>query len=289
MTGRAGSLAVFVCGAGRVGLAIARLARDRGMPVAGLWNPRPLRPDRAELAKPFRLMIGEFPSPVPADLWLITVPDDAIASVAERLIPVAGPRPKAAAHTAGALPGSLLHSLAAQGIACGSWHPAMTFLGTAADSEALAGATAALEGEPAALSVLTDFTRALGISHVVLAAGLKPHYHAALVLASNGRMALDAAAAELLRAVGLEPATARSLLEPLVERTERNLRRSGPAAALTGPAARGDVRTVAVELEALRDRPALDRLYRALAAVALDLVPPEVRGEGHYAVAERIR
>lgn len=277
---------VFVYGAGRVGLAIARLARERGVAVEGLWNPRPLSPERRALVEGFALAIADRPPAAPADLWLIAVPDDAIATVAERLAATDGPAPRGAAHCAGAHPAQLLAPLARRGIACGSWHPAMTFSGTASDAGALAGAVIALEGEPEAMELLRSFTRALGLPHVTLAADRKPHYHAALVFASNGRVALEAAAVRLLEESGLDEEAARSLLQPLVERTERNLRASLPAVALTGPAARGDARTVEANLKALRDHPALDDLYRALGKVALDLVPPDFRGEGHRAVAD---
>lgn len=280
---------VFIYGAGRVGLAIARLARERGLVVVGLWNARPLSPGRARLAQGFALAIAAAPPRSEASLWLIAVPDDAIAAVARGLAAADGPRPQAAAHTAGAHPGSLLAPIAAEPIACGSWHPAMTFRGEEADTEALAGAWVAIEGTPPAVDRLEAFTRALGLSRVVIASDRKAEYHAALVLASNGRMALDRAASELLEAAGLSPEAARTLLEPLVMRTEANLRAEGPVRALTGPAARGDARTIEAELEALANRPSLKQLYRALAAVQLDLVPPEVRGEGHAAVAERIR
>lgn len=279
-------LSVYVYGAGRVGLAIARLARERGVAVAGLWNPRSLRPERRALIEGFALTIGDRPPAAAADLWLIAVPDDAILAIADGLAAAGGPVPGAAAHCAGAHPASLLAPLVRRGIACGSWHPAMTFRGAASDAEALSGAVVALEGDPAAVEVLASFTGALGLPHVALVADRKAHYHAALVLASNGRVALEAAAARLLEVSGLDEETARSLLQPLVERTEQNLRASLPATALTGPAARGDVRTVEAHLEALRDHPQLDDLYRALGRIALDLVPPDFRGEGHRAVAD---
>ncbi|HUP01358.1 MAG TPA: Rossmann-like and DUF2520 domain-containing protein [Gemmatimonadota bacterium] len=280
---------VFIYGAGRVGLAVASLARVRGVEVRGLWNSRPLRPERAALAESLPLSIGEDPPAGEADLWLVAVPDDAIVPLSERLAETSGAEPRAVAHTAGAHPASLLEPLVARGIPSGSWHPAMTFRGADDDSAALARATIALEGAPMALEVLGAFTRALGLDPVVLAADRKPHYHAALVIASNGRMALDAAAADLLGETGLDAEAARSLLAPLVQRTEDNLRALRPRDALTGPVVRGDARTVAADLEALRDRPLLHRLYRAIGEVALELVPSEVRGPGHAEVADRIR
>ena len=279
------SPAIHVYGTGRVGLAILELARARGIPMTGAWNPRQLRPERRGLLPEIPLTISPEPAAVAADLWLIAVPDDAIADVAERLARAPGPRPVVAAHCAGAIPGALLEPLGDQGVACGSFHPAMTFRGATGDAEALAGAVVAIEGEPRAVELLERLADGLGLARVAVAAENKPRYHTALVLASNGRMALDAAAVRLLQESGLDEAEALALLRPLTARTEENLRAATPAHAHTGPVARGDARTVRSQLDALADRPRLLALYRALGTFLLDLVPSEVRGPGHREVA----
>jgi predicted short-subunit dehydrogenase-like oxidoreductase (DUF2520 family) len=284
---------IQVYGAGRIGLAIANLARRRGVPVTGLWNPRPLRPGRARLAEGFPLVVAPDPEPAPADIWLVAVPDDAIAGTGERLARAVErdgrTRPGCAAHCAGAHPARLLDALSRTGIPCGSWHPAMTFRGAEDDPDALAGAVVAVEGDAAAVALLERLSDALGVARIAVATGRKADYHAALVLAANGRVALDAAAARLLREAGLDEATARAVLGPLVERVEENLRAAFPEEALTGPVARGDAGTVRRQLAALADRPDLLRLYRALGAVILEAVPETVRQEGHLEVIRLMR
>jgi predicted short-subunit dehydrogenase-like oxidoreductase (DUF2520 family) len=276
---------MHVYGTGRVGLAILKLARDRGITLTGAWNPREVRAERRDLVPGIPIEVTSEPPAVEADLWLIAVPDDAIADVAERLARAPGPRPAAVAHCAGAIPAALLRPLGAQGVACGSFHPAMTFRGAEGDAEALAGAVVAIEGEPRAVELLERLADRLGVARVAVAAGSKARYHTALVLASNGRMALDAAAVRLLQEAGLDEAEALGLLRPLTARTEENLRAATPAHALTGPVARGDARTVRSQLDALADRPRLLALYRALGTFLLDLVPTGVRGDGHREVA----
>lgn len=282
---------VQVYGAGRTGLAVARLARERGVTVSGIWNRRRPEDARAALAADLPLVVADTPVPVAADLWLIAVADDAIpalaASLAARLDDTA-PRPLAAAHCAGGRPADDLAPLRAAGIACGSWHPAMTFRGAESDATALAGARIALEGDLAAMRVLEAFTAALGLSSHAVAVDRRPRYHSALVIAANGRVALDAAAERLLVDAGFDAAAARRVLAPLVARTEENLRSAGPAAALTGPVARGDAATVRAQLEALRDEPSIRRLYCALGAIALSLVPAAERSEGHRVISELI-
>lgn len=281
---------VFVHGAGRVGLAVARLAVRRGVPLAGVWNPRPLRPARAELAAGLPVEVSASPPARAADLWLLAVPDDAVAEVAEALANALdadpdAPRPQAAAHCAGAHPARLLAPLADRSVPVASWHPAMTFRGAVDDSDALAAARIGLEGDPAACDVAAAFSAALGLTVVPLATETKPWYHAALVFAANGRVALDAVATGLLAEAGVEGDEARALLAPLVARTDDNLADATAAEALTGPVARGDARTVRTQVEALADHPEALGLYRALGVVALGLVPEVHRGEGHREVA----
>src|SRR6266540_3786764 len=75
-----------------------------------------------------------------------------------------------------------------------------------------------------------------------LADEAKPIYHAAAVFASNYLVAITALAEELFRDAGIpEPA---ELFLPLQRATLDNVAAIGPAAALTGPAVRGDAGTV---------------------------------------------
>ncbi|MGH7539490.1 MAG: hypothetical protein ACRELC_00660, partial [Gemmatimonadota bacterium] len=157
---------IFVYGAGRVGLAIAGLARREGLPVVGLWNPRPLRPERARLAEGLTLAVGGAPLPAEAEIWLVATPDDSIAETGKRLASsfadAGGPRPLCAAHCAGAHTSELLTPLARIGVPCGSWHPALTFRGAADDPQALARAVVAVEGDAAASGPLEALADALG-------------------------------------------------------------------------------------------------------------------------------
>ncbi|HUP19957.1 MAG TPA: DUF2520 domain-containing protein, partial [Gemmatimonadota bacterium] len=186
------------------------------------------------------------------------------------------------------LSAAALAPLAELGIPCGGWHPVMTFRGGPEDARGLSEAWVAVEGEGPAAEELDALAETLGLRSVRVAADRKARYHAALVLASNGRVALDAVARRLLEEAGIDAGTAGELLAPLVARTDANLR-GGPGRALTGPVARGDARTVRAQVAALADRPALLALYRAIGTALLDLVPLDARTEGHAEVARLIQ
>jgi predicted short-subunit dehydrogenase-like oxidoreductase (DUF2520 family) len=101
-------------------------------------------------------------------------------------------------------------------------------------------------------------------------------YHAAASIASNFLVTLEAAAERLARTAGAE----RSLLVPLVRATVENWAVLGPHRALTGPVARGDDATVALQRNALEERardllPLFDALVDATRALAAREQEPE--------------
>jgi predicted short-subunit dehydrogenase-like oxidoreductase (DUF2520 family) len=70
-------------------------------------------------------------------------------------------------------------------------------------------------------------------------------------MASNYIVTMIDAAVVLMGLAGVPPETALPALGPLIRASVENSLRVGPAAALTGPIERGDVRTVAAHVDAL--------------------------------------
>jgi predicted short-subunit dehydrogenase-like oxidoreductase (DUF2520 family) len=159
------------------------------------------------------------------------------------------------AHLAGALGLDVLEPHARRA----SIHPLRSLPTTTSD---VAGAWFAVAGDPLAAEVVAD----LDGRFVDVADGDRVAYHAAAVMASNHLVAL-------LGAVERVAATAGVPLDAfldLVRGTVDNVAVLGPAAALTGPVARGDWETVRRHVEAL---PADERpTYEALSAAALQLL-----------------
>ena len=235
---------VAIVGAGRLGTALAAALRGAGVAVDG------------PLARDAR---GPASSP---EAVLLCVPDAAIAAAAAGVPP--GP---AVGHCSGALGLDVLGRR--EGF---SLHPLMTVT-TGADPGVFAGAAAALDASsPATLALAQALARTLGMTPVRIAGEDRPAYHAAASIASNFLVALEAAAEELGATAGLE----RAQLVPLVRATVENWAALGPARALTGPVARGDVGTVERQRDALRERtPELLELFDALAAATRRLAERE--------------
>jgi predicted short-subunit dehydrogenase-like oxidoreductase (DUF2520 family) len=190
------------------------------------------------------------------DLLLLAVPDAAIAGVA------AAVRPEPAtvvAHVAGSLG---LGVLAPHGRRAGI-HPLVPLPPPPVGAERLAaGAWFAVSGDFLAAAVVD----ALGGRALHVDDGDRAAYHAAACIASNHLVALLGQVERVAAGVGV-PLDA---YLDLVQATVDNVRALGPAAALTGPAARGDWATIE------RHRAALDPsevpAYDALVALARRLV-----------------
>lgn len=274
-----------VIGPGRLGTAlIAALSAARARVLAiglapGVTPAATARPPRASVAEAVRLSLSH---DVPLVIWL-TVPDDAIAGVADEVGAAlgTGPRPETAVvHTSGLAPLDIL-APAAAGARVLSLHPLQTFAPgqTEVTLSAVPIAVTARDQDTQALGERLATT--LGGRPFALADEAKPLYHLAAVFASNLLVALQAEAAGLLREAtggGIDGAIAR--LRPLTTTTLANLHAAGPSHALTGPVARGDVGTVRAHLELLDTRaPRCADAYRALSMGALALAAPRLDDE----------
>ncbi len=155
-----------------------------------------------------------------------------------------------------------------------SMHPLMTI---PAGAPSFAGASAAIAGSSTReLKLAAELAGALAMHPVEVADADRAAYHAAASIASNFLITLQAAAERLARTAGVE----RELLVPLVAATVENWAALGPRRALTGPVARGDETTVAIQRAALEERaPDLVPLFDALADATRALAH-EIDGDG---------
>lgn len=264
---------LWIVGAGRTGLALGlRLHRAHAVGRLTVTGRRPDAPPHPlfagePAAAEYRSSIED--APADADAIVIAVPDRVIAEVAGRLASIDLPPSIPILHTSGTHSGDVLQPLAGRGHPVGSAHPLAAIADPIEGAERLAGATWGVEGEGAAAALAERIVRACGGHALHVAPGGKPAYHAAAVFASNYAVALLSVAERLMEQAGVPAAEARPALAALAAGAVENLGARGPAAALTGPIARGDVETVAMHLERLSaDERAL---YCLLAREALRL------------------
>ncbi len=267
--------AISIIGPGKVGTALGVLAARAGLPVVAVAGGGAGKAEAAAAA------IGSGAAACSVTeaaglgrLVLLTVPDGAIAGVCERLAAAAAFAEGAiVAHCCGALSSDVL-AAARDRCRCsiGSIHPLQTFPTAQAAMDHLAGTYCFCEGDEPAAEVLQRLAEAIGSRAVRIDPAGKALYHAAAAMACNHLAALLDAAAALAASAGVDRATWLAAVEPIVRATVDNVARLGPAGALTGPVARGDVQTVARHVAAMgRCDEQLRGLYAAAANYTIEL------------------
>lgn len=258
---------ISVVGAGRVGTALAVLWQRAGHRILAV-SGGVATAGRAATHLPGVGVLDSASAVRDAEVVLIATPDDAIARACADI--ASALRPGAAViHASGATGLDALD--AASGARRLSLHPLQTCPTVDAAVERIPGAAFAVTArEEEGFGLGERLALDAGGQPFRLADEAKPLYHAAAVFASNYLVTVTALAEELELAAGVpDPLVA---LAPLQAATLANVQRVGPAAALTGPAVRGDAETVARNLEALAaGAPDAVRPYVALADLALAL------------------
>jgi predicted short-subunit dehydrogenase-like oxidoreductase (DUF2520 family) len=150
-------------------------------------------------------------------------------------------------------------------------HPLQALAGPAS-AALLAGASFRIDANGILRERLLGFVAALGARRLEIDPSQATLYHAAAVLAGNAPLALLEEATRLLEAAGVGRAQAHEAVAALLEGAARNARRAGPAAALTGPVARGDTDAISAHLAALAPYPEARDLYLHLTRAMESLV-----------------
>jgi predicted short-subunit dehydrogenase-like oxidoreductase (DUF2520 family) len=268
----AGPERLWIVGPGRAGLALGLLLHRVGAAA-------PVYTGRGGSAPRHPLFQGDPPAAVylpwdaapPADAAgvLVAVPDAAVPEVAARLAALPLPHGIPVLHLSGSLDAGVLAPLACVGHPVGGVHPLCAVADPVEGADRLRGAAFGVEGEGAARALAERIVRAAGGTVLDLAPGSKALYHAAAVFASNYLVASLSVAERLMERAGIPAERARPALADLAAGAVENVRERGPAAALTGPVARGDADTVARHLARLSGGERA--LYSLLAAEALRL------------------
>jgi len=264
---------VGIIGAGRLGSALAMGLAHAGFTIAAVASRTEASASRlaglcgAACAGPAAVVAQ-------SDIIFLTVPDRAIAPVAETLAAAfaggEGLVGRCVYHTCGALDAAVLEPLKHWGAAVGSLHPLQSFVDR--DSwRNLENCYVAVEGDEPAVKCGLEVAQAFGGRPFTVPSGKKMLYHAAAAIASNYLVAVETLARDVMMAAGVAPEQALEVLRPLVEGTLRNAFTVGVPRALTGPISRGDVAIVdAHRDELLRAMPQKLGVWGALGELTLE-------------------
>jgi predicted short-subunit dehydrogenase-like oxidoreductase (DUF2520 family) len=297
-----------IIGAGRVGQTLGRLWQQSG--VFAIQDVLTNSAASAQAACDFIGVghpVTQLASMRAADIWMLAVPDAQIAAVAGALAdyfqihanssgarcnqggepaPSQGcasspasagagagtaehPNP-IAFHCSGAQSAASLAPLAALGWHTASAHCILSFAAAEVAVAQFPGTACALEGDATARAVLHSAFSTLQARCFEVQSQDKLLYHAAAVFATNFLPVIQNVAEDAWRASGVPGDLLPGLRAALLHNAVANITRLGPAGALTGPAARGDVAAIARQAVAVTQWDAqAGAAYEALSALAL--------------------
>lgn len=262
-------------GAGRVGRTLATLwARHGVFEIQDVLTSSLASAQEACTAIGAGSAVATMAAMRPADVWMVAVQDARIAEVASALAAAqqTGNAKPAVFHCSGAQNAGSLRPLADLGWRTASVHCILSFANVRAAVQQFAETACALEGEATACAVLEPAFRAIGGQCFRVAGEDKVLYHAAAVFATNFLPVLQSVAEAAWTRSGVPAELILQLRANLLRNAVDNITRLGPAGALTGPAARGDVAAIERQAAVVSDwdAPSGDA-YQALSTLALRL------------------
>jgi predicted short-subunit dehydrogenase-like oxidoreductase (DUF2520 family) len=267
-------------GCGKVGRTLARALKNAGYSAGAIVCKTV---DSARKAMEF-IGTGK-PGTNPAaaletgSIHFITTNDDAIADVVARLNSSATDlKGHYFFHTSASLPSTVLESLHAKGAEIASMHPVQVFADPDKALETLPGVYYAIEGSDRAMTLAVQMVDRLQGKLLLIPTGRKALYHIAGVFAANYLTVMVEFALSIMEDLGETPEEAYQAFLPLMVGALENIEEFGVAGALTGPIARGDIKTIESHLENLKQlRPEVGEAYKMLGRGAVSIA---MRGGG---------
>ncbi len=187
-----------------------------------------------------------------ADLYIISVNDDAIFELSEKL----NLKRKNIVHTSGSLDISVLCNISDS---YGVFYPLQTF-----SKEELISFTAipiCIEANNLFLhNQLIELAKKISENVRIINSEERKVLHISAVFACNYSSYMYLISSDILKDKGLSF----DLLKPLIQRTAEKIKSIEPAQAITGPAKRNDIETIKKHLAYLDNLPELKRVYKVL-------------------------
>ena len=259
------NIRISIIGTGALGSTLARALDLQGFPIHGIFN-RTLKPAK-KLASILNVPhVNTFPvtEKEVGDLVFITVPDEAIPDVTERLARNNWDlRNIGVVHCSGNEPAELLQALHQNGALTAAFHPLQTF-NSSSLPDVFQNIYVSLQGDEELTETLEHIVHRLGARPLHLTSQSKSYLHAAAVVASNYIVTLMDLAGDIAALGNIDHTKARRALFPLLKTTAENTTAENLSDILSGPIARGDVETVKTHISLLEQDQRILSLYKRL-------------------------
>lgn len=207
-----------------------------------------------------------------ADVTWITCNDDSISTIVGTLNQSSILQPGSiVVHCSGALSSSILSPLKAQGFSVASFHPLKAFKANYLSANAFDTVDCILEGDEAACSWLKSVFTPLNANIIPIQTEYKAAYHAGACIASNYLITLASTAQHLFQQAGIPQQQAQEMICKLMQGNINNMVESQQIkSSLTGPLMRGDVHTISLHLQSIK-QPEIAKLYKSAGLATLEM------------------
>jgi len=271
-----------IVGAGRLGFAIANaLHYNHAATLKGVYNQHAINSANVVKTLGVGKAIADLADLPPVDITFITTPDYCIQTVAEKLAEGRSIKPTSViVHCSGVLDAqTALGSLKKHQCLIASIHPLKAFSVSIVDPFYFRDCPCAIEGDSAAIDLLTHLFNRLDAQLIPLNPKHKALYHAGATIAANYMVTLAATSSQCLQQAGISKSQTIEIVTQLMQSSLDNIKlKANFSTALTGPLARGDIETIQRHLEVLDD-PLLHKLYQitGLATLPLTTIDEKMR------------
>ncbi|MEK9136796.1 MAG: DUF2520 domain-containing protein [Bacteroidota bacterium] len=242
---------IAIVGAGKVGSVLGRILIENGQKIVCVVSrTKKSAGVAARFLKCKNYSASLAAIPPSTDLILITTPHAAVEHVVHGLVEVEHLKFKrlSVCHASGMLTADVLAPLRKKGATVFSFHPLQTFPRDFSPKDIVPTARGiyyGVDGTPNALKRARLLARRLEGKVMEVKPEMRAFYHAACVVASNHLTTLLSILETMAGHLGLKEKDFYRVFKPIVMATLHNVERTSPAAALSGPVARGGVETVA--------------------------------------------
>ncbi|KAF5279904.1 hypothetical protein FQR65_LT15155 [Abscondita terminalis] len=221
---------------------------------------------------------------LPADITLITTPDDQIELCCQQLAKNLNlKKDSIVLHCSGSLSSDVLKIIKEKNCFIASAHPMRSFAKPDISFKQYAGTYCAIEGDNEAVNIIKELFTKIGSVVYSIDKEKKSSYHASGVFASNYLVTLCQNSLLCLKDAGVESEISMKIIASLMQSTLNNLETTlSPEKSLTGPIKRGDINTITKHLNALPE-PLAD-LYKTLGLATLDIA--NLPGDKEKKIAE---
>ncbi len=258
---------IVLIGPGRLGQAVTRLLNEAGHDIRAIISRKASRAQAAaRFCNCWHTGTTDLEKAREGEIVLLALPDDHLGAMAAHLRRSGLLSPGSVlVHFSGIHPASILLGEEGPSVQALAIHPLQTFADSVMGVQNIPGSPFSIEGPEELIPLAEQLVKDMEGVPFRITSQQKPLYHAAACIASNYLVTLVDTAAQVMAGCGMEKREAFELLIPILRGTGRNLIALGPEQALTGPIARGDVRTVAKHLKSLKVMPEqLESIYRLM-------------------------